>query len=65
MHIYIVLLTFYLCLYIAQQNGSFGATWAGTIDGGYWVRPARVEPKRSEPHVPLAATFAAPAGMFN
>jgi hypothetical protein len=24
-----------------------------------------VESKRSEPHVPLAATFAAPAGMFN
>jgi hypothetical protein len=29
------------------------------------VIPAHVESKRSEPHVPLAATFAAPAGMFN
>jgi hypothetical protein len=29
------------------------------------VRPAHVESKRSEPHVTLAATFAAPAGMFN
>ncbi|KAE8075693.1 hypothetical protein FH972_014387 [Carpinus fangiana] len=33
----------------------------GTINGGYWVRPAHVESKRSEPHVPLAATFTAPA----
>ncbi|XP_059452147.1 5'-adenylylsulfate reductase 2, chloroplastic-like isoform X1 [Corylus avellana] len=32
----------------------------GTINGRYWVRPAHVESKRSEPHVPLAATFAAP-----
>ncbi|XP_062152945.1 5'-adenylylsulfate reductase 1, chloroplastic-like [Alnus glutinosa] len=28
--------------------------------GGYWVRPAHMEPKSSEPHVPLAPTFYAP-----